>query len=190
MQMLADVQQMAEKLAALRLDKNGDVAEKAARSAVDDLINFKYDFQDNYRIPKDAGVSPAIVQAGVLEAKRLLGDPEALREAPAGLEMFGVTPRPGPLALLPKQDIYERGVGDEYLARTTAQRLRDVGVWVTDPRERGLVLMQPNGDPAKAPDGGFVQLTWKQLEQLGSSKEARARADAVEQLKWTVGATY
>ena len=168
-QVLADYQKFGEKLAAIRLARGGRNAEEAAQSAIDDILNFKYDFQGSYRIPKSAGIDPRIVQAGVVEATRLLGDNNAL-SAPGGPPDER---RVGPLALASKADVDRLGLPSDYLAKETAQGWRDNGVWMTDPGgdgrlpEGGLTLVRPDGFAARRPDGSRVMLTWGQLATLG-----------------------
>ena len=121
----------------------------SAEKAVNDLLNYKYDFKDTYRVPKDSGVSADIVQAGAVAAREMLGK--------TGLEIASKRDDVG-------------GLSDEYLSSNTANSLRRNGVWLTDPKEKGLVLMQGNGNAVRRPDGSPFVLTWKQLSDFAADR--------------------
>ena len=175
-QTLADYQQIGERLTALRLDKNGDDAVAAAKTAVNDVLNFKYDFTNGFRIPKSAGVAADAVRMGQIRAMQLLGDENVLNSAPIGSTQLG------PLTVAAKQDGQGRGLSPAYLKRETIQGLRDSGSWVTDPKEHGLVLIQGDGFAARRPDGTPVSLTWKQLETLGLQAKKHVKAEPAPNL--------
>lgn len=125
--------------------------EAASAKAVSDLVGYKYDFKNTYRVPKDAGVSADAVQAGAVAAREMLGKP--------GLEIASKRDDVG-------------GLSDEYRATNTASSLRRNGVWLTDPKEKGLVLVQGNGNAVARPDGTAFTLTWKQLGDLAAARKA------------------
>jgi hypothetical protein len=179
-QTLPDFQKVGERLAILRLEQSPGNASAAAKSAIDDILNFKYDYKDSFRVPRDTGVDPSVIQAGAVEAKRLLGDPDVLN-APSGLQSAG------PLALAPKVDRHGRGLSEEYLKQETAESLRLDGKWVTDPKkESGLVLMQPDGYAARRPDGTPLLLTWGQLATLGRNQGQNRANNAAEEQQFTM----
>jgi hypothetical protein len=153
-QTLTDFRNVAERLTAARLAKTPGNVEAAATQAVKDLLDFKYQYRDTYRIPLRPDLDADTVQAGAVEARRLLGDPAA-----AG----------GALALAPKADAAGRGLSPEHLTRETAEGLRHDGVWLTEPHERGIVLVQSDGYFARRADGSPLMLTWQQLHDLGST---------------------
>jgi hypothetical protein len=129
----------------------------SARQAVQDLLDFKYDYKDTYRVPKSENLNADFVEAGAVEAKRVLGK-DALPLAPVADPRFpGRSP----------QDV----------ASDYAARLRRNGVWLTDAKEHGVVLYHPDGSPARRADGERVALSWAQLEQMGRDAAARRRVD-------------
>lgn len=161
---MTDFRTQATKLATLYLN-DSDIAgsvSAAATKAAKDLVNFKYDFRDTYRVPKASGVDPDIVQAGVLEAKRMLGQRSSIDHPEAGAI----------LGLSPKGDASFPGRGDADLAQDVAERARINGVWATDTRERGLVLLQPDGNAVRGTNGQAFMLTWAQLKALGDARKA------------------
>jgi lysozyme family protein len=164
-QTLRDAENVAERLALLRLAGSQGNANAAAKSAVTDLIDYKYDYRGTFRIPKSAGVTPNTIEAGAAEAKAELGNGSLL--APPDSDS-------GPLALATNVSQSDPNLPENYRARETAEGLRNNGIWVTSPREDGLVLMRPDGYPARRPDGGPVSLTWGQLRTLGVRKTAVA----------------
>src|SRR5258707_10905887 len=54
-----DVRGQVEKLAAIYAFQNGMNAQDAAKQAAEDIINFKYDYRDGYRIPNRNDTKPA-----------------------------------------------------------------------------------------------------------------------------------
>ncbi|HEY8838787.1 MAG TPA: hypothetical protein VIO16_14165, partial [Dehalococcoidia bacterium] len=162
-----DFRSVATRLATLYLGDSqiGDDVDKAAKKATDDIVNFKYDFKDGYRIPKDQQLNPDVIQAGAAEARRLIGGKDALGDA------FSVAPK-----------IDRAFPGRTDLADDTAERARNNGVWMTDPKEQGLVLFQPDGNAVRRPDGTPLSLSWQQLTKLGGSRSAARSADVDREL--------
>jgi hypothetical protein len=78
-----DFRGQAEKLAA-KYVIGGATTQEAAARAFDQLVGFKYTFQDGYRVPKDSGVDPAVVAKGSFAAMAQLGKTEPLEAQPAG----------------------------------------------------------------------------------------------------------
>jgi GH24 family phage-related lysozyme (muramidase) len=78
-----DFRGQAEKLAA-KYVIGGSTTQEAAAKAFDQLVGFKYTFQDGYRVPKDSGVDPAVVAKGSVAAMAQLGKTEPLEAQPAG----------------------------------------------------------------------------------------------------------
>jgi muramidase (phage lysozyme) len=168
-QTLADLQKVGERLALLRLAERPGDATGAAASSVNDLVNFKYDYVDSFRVPKALGIAPGTIQAGAAEAKALLGDGAAL--APPGSTN-------GPLAIRPNEVGPEAGLSPQYLAAATAEGLRYNGVWLTNTHEDGLILVRPSGYPAQRADGQPLMLTWAQLASLAQQAAARGAGAA------------
>jgi uncharacterized protein (TIGR02594 family) len=69
-----DFRGQAEKLAA-RYVIGGMTSRDAATKAFDDLVGFKYTFQEGYRVPKDPNIDPVQVMAGALAVKTELAAP-------------------------------------------------------------------------------------------------------------------
>jgi GH24 family phage-related lysozyme (muramidase) len=78
-----DFRGQAEKLAA-KYVIGGMTSTEAATKAYEQLVGFKYTFQDSYRVPKDAGVDASAVAKGSVIALRDLGKVEPLEANPAG----------------------------------------------------------------------------------------------------------
>lgn len=78
-----DFRGQAEKLAA-KYVIGGAIASEAAVKAWDQLVGFKYTFQDGYRVPKDAGVDPAAIAKGSVAALQGLGKFDRPDAQPAG----------------------------------------------------------------------------------------------------------
>lgn len=165
---VSDFRTMATKLATIYVTHpslGGDFGQgdkdKAAKKAVNDLVGFKYDFKDTYRIPKDQNVSPDVIQAGVAEATRLLGSPAPFDHPEA------------PSSLTPAAKVDQAFPGRKDLADDTAERARLNGLWLTDPKERGLVLFQGDGTAVRRADGQPLMLSWQQLSQLSQTRKQR-----------------
>lgn len=71
-----DFRGQAEKLAA-RYVISGMTSRDAATKAFDDLVGFKYTFQEGYRVPKDQNIDATQVMAGALAVKTQLATPRA-----------------------------------------------------------------------------------------------------------------
>ena len=135
------------------------------------MLNFKYTFQDGYRIPNDQKVSPSVIQAGVVEATRSLGNSAAhdLSEPGAGRERQPwLDPKPGVAGP-------DSGLDDNYARQATIESLRNSGKWVTTGDGKGLQLMDGNGVTQLRADGKPLSLTWRQLESLGTVYQRRAQ---------------
>jgi len=148
-----DVRGQVEKLAAIYAFQNGMRAEDAAKQAAEDIINFKYDYRDGYRIPnrnntKPAGVSPDQVQLGAAIAKMNLGG------SVGGLD----------LRVRPHIDTFGGAYTPAQLAAETVDAKRQ-GRWTTNADESGLAFIY-GGQAVLKPDGTPLQLTWKQLADL------------------------
>jgi LysM repeat protein len=168
-----DVRGQVEKLAALYSFQHGMDATDAAKQAADDVLNFKYDFRDGYRIPngqdtRPAGVSPDQIQAGAAMAKMFLG-----RENVAGID----------LRMKPAIDTIGAAYTPAQLAAETADAKR-YGRWATNADESGLVFIygyqhdwkRKGYQVVRRPDGTPLQLTWSQLadiaKNVGTSEQA------------------
>lgn len=151
-----------EKLAAIYAFQNGMDAATAAKRATDDVLNFKYDYRDGYRIPAKehsdpAPVSPDDIQVGAGYARQYLG------RKVAGID----------LALNPAIDTFGGAYTPAQLASETADAKRN-GRWTTNSDETGLAYTY-NGQVVRRPDGSPLVLTWQQLGQLAkrSANEAQ-----------------
>jgi hypothetical protein len=151
------VRSQVEKLAAIYAFQNGMTAAEAAKKATEDVINFKYDYRDGFRIPakehtNPAGVASDQIQLGAAIAKMHLGESVGgldLRVRPA-IDTFGAAYTPAQLA-----------------AETVdAKRQRR---WATNNDESGLWFVY-NNQVVRKPDGTPLSLTWKQLGDLSKRR--------------------
>jgi hypothetical protein len=148
-----DVRGQVEKLAAIYAFQNGMNAQDAAKQAAEDIIHFKYDYRDGYRIPnrndtKPAGVSPDQIQLGAAIAKMNLGG------SVGGLD----------LRVRSAIDTFGGAYTPAQLAAETVDAKRQ-GRWATNSDESGLVFVY-NNQVVRKPDGTPLSLTWKQLGDL------------------------
>jgi hypothetical protein len=151
-----DIHGQVKKLAAIYALQNGMDAADAAKQATNDVLNFKYDYRDGYRIPakehsNPAGVPSDDIQAGAAIARAHLG------ETVAGVD----------LAVKPAIDTFGSAYTPEQLASETADAKRN-GRWTTNGDESGLWFTY-GGQVVKRPDGKDLQLTWKELADLARS---------------------
>lgn len=142
-----------EKLGALYAFQNGMDAATAAKQAADDVLNFKYDYRDGYRIPAKEHTNPAPVpsddiQQGAGYARQFLG------RKIAGID----------LAVRPAIDTFGGAYTPAQLASETADAKRN-GRWTTNSDETGLAYTY-NGQVVRRPDGAPLVLTWQQLGHL------------------------
>lgn len=140
-----DFREQAEKLAA-KYVVGGMTSSDAATKAFDDLVGFKYTFQEGYRVPKEPGIDPTQVMAGALAVKTLIGDGKGYQPAAARDTLGGLSP--------------------EYLARETARAYARDGKWVTSPDEKGLMLTY-NDRAVRMGDGAPLIVPWRELQDLG-----------------------
>lgn len=155
-----DFRGQAEKLAA-KYVMGGATSSEAAAKAFEQLVGFKYSFQDGYRVPKDAGVTPDQIARGTVEAKRTLKD----IGVKAAADTFG-------------------GLSAEYLLEGKIASLQRDGKWVTSPDEKGLMLV--HGDLAvRSASGQPLTLTWKQLGAMGD--DMKKRQDKAQEQFLTLG---
>lgn len=140
-----DFREQAEKLAA-KYVIGGMTSSDAATKAFDDLVGFKYTFQDGYRVPKEPGIDAAQVMAGAAAVKTLIGEGKGYQPAAARDTLGGLSP--------------------DYLARETARAYARDGKWVTSPDEKGLMLTY-NDRAVRMPDGGPLIVPWRELQDLG-----------------------
>lgn len=78
-----DFRGQAEKLSAFYI-VNGMTSADAAKKAFKDLVGDRYEFRDDWRIPKGAAQTPDDVQLGTVVAMRELGKPVDIAGNPAG----------------------------------------------------------------------------------------------------------
>lgn len=134
---------LGEKLAALYV-RDGDDAKTAATKAFNALVGNRFDFRDTFRVPKSAGVSADVVQAGSVAARGKLGE-------------LGAVP---PIDDMPGRS--EPATVDLALVG------RD-GKWVTAPDNSGLNLMY--GDKAlRGADGKPLLVTWDRLSEMAKNQ--------------------
>lgn len=143
-----DFRGQAEKLAA-RYVISGMTSSEAAAKAYEQMIGYKYTFQDGYRVPKDAGVDPSTVAKGTVAAQQELGKP-GLEVAPAADTMGGLSA--------------------DYLTQGKIRSLQRDGKWVTSPDEKGLMLVH-NDQAVRRPDGTALTLSWQQLSDLAARRK-------------------
>lgn len=143
----------AEKLAG-KYVIGGMTSKDASTKAFEDILGFKYTFQDGYRVPKEVNIPPdAIAQGSVL----------ALRD----LGKIGVKAASDNVG----------GLSPEYLLEGKIRSLQRDGKWVTAPDETGLLLTH-DGQGVRRADGSALILTWKQLSDMGTT-HTRETAAAV-----------
>lgn len=146
-----DFRGQAEKLAAIYTIR-GMTSTDAATKAWNQMVGFKYDFQNGYRVPKDAGYKMPEIAAG------------------AGQAMFDISK----LNILPARDNFG-GLTSDYLQRETESAIRRDGKWVTSPDEKGLMLTY--GDRAvRNRDGKPIILPWGDLAAMGRETLSRSNA--------------
>lgn len=149
-----DFRGQAEKLSA-KYVIGGMTSSEAATKAYEQLVGFKYTFQDGYRVPKDAGVDASTIAKGSVTAQRDLGKP--------GLEVMPATDNMG-------------GLSSEYLRDAKVRALQRDGKWVTSPDERGLMLVH-NDQAVRRADGQPLVLSWKELGTMGESAKLREKSN-------------
>jgi uncharacterized protein (TIGR02594 family) len=142
-----DFRGQAEKLAAKYIIR-GMTSQDATAKAFDDLVGFKYAFQDGYRVPtyEHPELDPRTIAAGATAARNALGD--AQRFAPARDTMGGLS--------------------GEYLTASKIDALKRDGKWISSPDERGLVLTY-NDRAVKQADGSPVFVSWRELMERGQA---------------------
>ncbi len=132
----------AEKLAA-KYVVGGMTSRDASAKAFDDILGFKYTFQDGYRIPKEVGATPDSIAQGTVVALR-------------DLSRIGVKAA---------SDV-SGALSPEYLLQGKIKSLQRDGKWVTAPDERGLMLVH-NDQAVRRTDGAPLMLSWSQLSDMG-----------------------
>ncbi len=151
-----DIRGQVEKLAAIHSFVDGMDATRAAKRAVDDVINFKYDFRDGYRIPGREHSNPVPVPADDIAMGAAMLRMHLGRDAVAGVDM----------RVKPFLDTIGAAYTPDQLAAETAEAKRN-GRWTTNADESGLAYVYANGQVVKKPDGTPLQLTWQQLAEAG-----------------------
>lgn len=161
---LKDFRDAAVKLATIYHNQgDGDYAEHA----FNDLIGFKYDFAPTYRVPKYIPGPKGEMQPAPFNKPQI---DMGVAAAAAGLGT-------GNLAIAPPADKGE-GYTADYRMRAKLATLRRGGVWVTDPRENGLMLTYDN-QAVRGANGRPVMLTWGQLAAMGQDQERESIATPV-----------
>lgn len=153
-----DFRGQAEKLAAAYVMR-GMTSGDAATKAFEDMVGFKYTFQDGYRVPKDIGIEPADIGKGAVFARDGLTAADVRMPA----DTFG-------------------GLSEAYRADAKVSALRRDGVWVTSPDEKGLMLVY-GAQAVRRADGQPFTLTWKELQARGKQGVDDYRR-AVESNPW------
>lgn len=127
------------KLLALTYVRQGMPASEAADKAFNDVVAERYEFADTYMVPRDQAVDE--IMSG---AAAYLSDipPESL--AVDARDLRGRTP-------------------EEYRAEV-ARSLANQGFWGNAPRDAGLQLYGPNGQPVMRADGEPYVLSWQELQ--------------------------
>lgn len=143
-----------EKLAAVYAMQDGLSANKAAQQAAEDVVNFRYIFQDGYRIPGPKDLNPAQESAADIRVGA------SVAQMNIGGTAHGID-----LRIKPFMDTFSNVYTPEQLASETAHAKR-TGRWATTGDDKGLWYVY-KGQVAKKPDGTPLQLTWKQLADIG-----------------------
>ena len=146
---------LASQLGALYV-RDGMSADDAAKKAFGDLVGDRYDFRDNWRMPKSTAISADDVQAGTAAARE-----QFQTAARTGEDAFGA---------VPFRDVI--GLGDQNRADSLARFGRD-GKFVTAPGNDGLNLVAGDGENfVRDAKGILLKLTWGQLAKLGKDRRA------------------
>jgi hypothetical protein len=144
-----DFRGQAEKLAASYI-VGGMSSADASKKAFKELIGDRYDFRDNWRMPKGLPQSADDAQRGSALAMR-------------DLDKIGILP-----------PVDAGGLSQDYLVKAKADAIRRDGRWVTAPDESGLALVY-NDEAIRRPDGRPLIMTWAQLGGLADGDRAEAR---------------
>lgn len=138
---------LGQELGALHV-RDGKSASDAASAAFKSLIGDRYEFKDNWRMPKSAGVSADDVQAGTVAARNSIGN----GSLPFG-HLGSIAPAENDIGLTdPRSDSFSKFARD--------------GQFVTSHDNSGLNLVY--GDKfVKKSDGSPLLLTWPELAKMG-----------------------
>jgi muramidase (phage lysozyme) len=146
----------------------GDATEKAYK----DLIGSRYVFDNNVRIPK-AAYFPELHNE-LYNALRNIGDakPQLARTDQDGVSSTVSVPNPfstppadgtAPQASAAPKPPQQR-LPEEFVKNRTVSYLQRNGTWMTEPGDRGVLLMV-NGKPYKNENGGTILLPWEELRR-------------------------
>jgi hypothetical protein len=147
-QLYYDFHGQIKKLAAIYAFQNGMDAAAAAKRATAEVLDFKYDYRDGYRIPAKAHTNPAGVPSDDIQ----LG--AAIARANLGQTIGGID-----LKVRPAIDTFGAAYTPAQLASETADAKRQ-GPWGTNGDESGLWYVY-NNQVVKKPDGKPLSLTWQ-----------------------------
>lgn len=146
LQSVATIMDQAERLAFVYRSKGKGVAE-AAKQAFDEVMGWRYEFTDTYRVPREE--QAPLVTVG----------------ARAALEDVGRT----------KLFTSRFAMGQRNREEQTLDAIRAGGFWATNEDETGLVLKVKGADnndyTVERPDGKPVSYTWQALRRLASDAQ-------------------
>jgi hypothetical protein len=128
---------------------------KAAQKAHDDLIGSRYNFVDNYRVPK--GIDQSMIQAGANTVQ-------------LGLSASNMEPYASAAP----------GVSTDERRAMSAKILTSQGRWVTRSDDKGLVLVWPQSSgylPALDAKGKPISYSWAALQSAGQKRHKPAEED-------------
>jgi hypothetical protein len=148
------------KLTAIYAFRDELTAQEAAKKATEDVINFKYDYRDGFRIPAKGHTHPAPVPSDKIQ----LG--AAIAKQNLGSSIGGVD-----LKMRPAIDTFGAAYTPAQLQAETADAKRN-GHWATNGDESGLWLVY-GGQVVRRPDGKPFSLTWEQLGQIAEKTPPR-----------------
>ena len=156
-----------EKLA-LALMQKGMTPKEASARAVENIVGFKYEFEETWRVPKNAlggNTNLSSLRAGALAAKHDIGsDNPVLGEKVA-------------LFVPPTRSSGVRPADAERMWRDT---VRANGFWVTSPGDGGLTLYvrdRLTSEPVYDASGKPITRTWEELSTVGNSVRAATMGD-------------
>ena len=142
-----DMRDAAMHLALYEMSRGETNAKKAARHAVDELVNDRYDFAGTFRIPKQVPFTSREVRRGARMLQRGVADA---------------------FDLVPPQTFVE-GLAEEDLQAQWGNVVRSEAMWITLPDESGIQLVGPDSDEILHRVGDRVEpitMTWDEAADL------------------------
>jgi hypothetical protein len=155
---------------ALMLIQKGIKPKEAVERAYEQLVGFKYEFEDGWRVPKAAlggSMTTTSLRDGAVAARYDIGSEPPIvgpRDEHARKQQQSL--------LVPRAPA---GVRPEDAERQWRDTIRSNGFWVTSPGDGGLTLYVKSGlsaQPVLDANGQPVRRTWAELSALGTAVRA------------------